>query len=100
MVAPREGRFSTFSVVSASPLKMGTIDRRRSVGNTLATPMNPNKKLQGRERREDAVSLKAGDPIAPIFKWRKGADVNFESPPPSPAKHLASIYSIFATLPH
>src|SRR6218665_2861714 len=30
----------------------------------------------------------------------EGTDVNFESPPPSPAKHLASIYSIFATLPH
>jgi len=35
--------------------------RRRFIGNTLATPMNPNKKPQGRGQREGAVSLEAGD---------------------------------------
>jgi len=48
-------------ILSALAEKEGAIDRRRFIGSTLATPINPNKKPQGRGGREGAVSLEAGD---------------------------------------
>ncbi|PGH38567.1 MAG: hypothetical protein CRN43_14285 [Candidatus Nephrothrix sp. EaCA] len=51
-----------FRYLSALAEKEGAIDRRRRfIGSTLATPINPNKKPQGRGGREGAVSLEAGD---------------------------------------
>jgi len=68
--------------LNALAWKEVAIDRRlRSVGNTLATPINPNKKSQGRGWRESAVSLEAGDQQPPFSNGGGGNDGNFEMPP-------------------